>query len=509
LGIVDRFLQRGQPLRLLSLYNQEMNRLFHISIGELDSRYPFMLSLSQHETERLLIEHLAALGIPIERRMRLAALRQDEQQVIARVYRAGSEEGEELRSAWLVGCDGAYSTVRGAVGLPFREGTYLQRVIQADVQIEWPLSHAADEIIGFVSAHGPLGVFPLPGEHQYRLLAFDSGLAPTLQTFQRLLDSCGPKGARLSHPVWMTEYAIQCRMTASFQAGRVFLAGDAAHTVSPATGQGMNSGMQDAYNLAWKLAMVHKGRGRRVLIDSYDEERGPVAAALLRVTDIARRDLEELLALYYPTAPALHKVLLRFVTELGLVQHRVARNLSMLDVGYHRSSIIGQNHSTRTGSDEEAGYSISLHDWLDFGNGPKPGDRAFDGQLLATGDTDGASPRRLFERFDTCKHTLMLFGGIRDTEEGAERLVKLGKWVRERYPEQVQCWLIQISPHPVPLAFASWDGPRFFDRNGLLHQVYGARGECLYLIRPDGYVGYRGQPADLVKLSDYLARIFT
>jgi len=505
LGIVGRFLERGQPLHLLSMYSQEMKRLFHIVVGEFDSRYPYMLSLPQRETERLLSDRLAELGIAIEHHVQLIDLQQNSKQVVVRVRRAGSQL-EEIRAAWVVGCDGMHSAVRRSVGLESSGPSYSQRVLQADVCIDWPLRHADDEMIGFVSEHGSLGAFPLPGRNRYRLLAFDAMLSPTLESFQRLVDTRGPKGARISDPAWMSEYTVDCRMVAQFRAGRVFLAGDAAHTFSPATGQGMNCGMQDAHNLAWKLALCHKGEGSSLLLDSYTEERAPVARALLEVTDSARQGIAGLLSLHNPAPLALREAMQRFVTSLGLQQRRGTRNLSMLEIGYRKSPIVGQNHGTRVSTDHEAGDPISLRDWLDFGYGPGPGERAVDCPVV---DAGGRDATRLFELFQGRQHTLLLFGGLPNSDESYQRLAEIEQWALGRYPELLRSYFVQIVPRPGDPPYVLREGPMILDRNALLHKTYGARGECLYLIRPDGYVGYRSQPADHQKFADYLARIFT
>ncbi len=505
LGIVGRFLEHGRPLHRLSMYSPEMERLFHIDVGEPDSQYPFMLNLPQRETELLLAEHLGRLGVCIDRQMQLIDLRQDDREVIALVQHVGSQAMEELHAAWLVGCDGVHSTVRGALGLAFSGSTYAHRVLQADMRIDWPLQHADDEIVGFASQHGPLGAFPLPGEHRYRLLTFDAGLAPSLENFQFLLDTRGPKGAYASCPTWMAEYTIHCRMVSEFRVGRVFLAGDAAHSFSPATGQGMNCGMQDAHNLAWKLALVHKGLGRLSVLDSYAAERAPATRALLQITDSATRGLQELLTLFNPVARELGHRLLRFVASLGLVQHRVSRSLSMLDVGYHKSPLVDQNHEARAVMGDEAGEPISLHAWLDFERGPEPGERAFDGPLV---DISGRGVQWLFQLFSGSKHTLLLFIGTKDSDMSYDRLTDIERWAYGRYPEQLETYLVQIVPRPDEPRLVPREGPLLFDRHGVLHHAYGASSECLYLIRPDGYVGYRAQPAERQRFSDYLVQLF-
>jgi 2-polyprenyl-6-methoxyphenol hydroxylase-like FAD-dependent oxidoreductase len=505
-GIVERFLERGQPLQSLGIYSQKMKPLFQIGIGESDTRYPFMLSLSQREIELLLSEHLAELGVPIERQTRLANLRQDDRSVTASVQRANQEAEEEIRSAWLVGCDGAHSTVREVLGLPFQDRPYAQRVVQADLRIDWPLQHSADEIICFISDEGPLVAFPLRGQHRYRLLAFENERAPSLKNFQRLLDSRGPKGAHVSDPVSMAAYAVHCRRAAQFRVGRVFLAGDAAHTLSPATGQGMNCGMQDAANLAWKLALVHKQQGRPILLDSYAIERCPAADALLNVTNPAMPHVQELSMLCTPLAPGLRDYLLRFITSLGLVQHRVSRRLTMLDVGYRRSAIVHQYHRLRSSPAEAAGGAMQHDEWPDFAQGPGAGERAFDGPVSGAGNP---STQGLFELLGAPTHSLLLFSGIAGSQAGRDRLMEIGKWTCDTYPTLVRPYLVQALHGSVEPSLPPGTNSLLLDQRGRLHRIYGARAECLYLIRPDGYVGYRSQPVELRKLADYLDRIFS
>ena len=505
MGIVAPFLERGKPLHTLSMYDRDMKRLFHFDIGEPDSRYPYMLSLSQHDTEVLLIEQLERMGIAIERLLRLSELHQDAHGVRAVVRHAERTENEEIRADWLVGCDGAHSTVRHLLGLSYRGSTYLQRVLQADVRIDWPLRHAEDEVIGFVSEHGPIGAFPLPGEHRYRLMAFDAGMGPTLENFQFLLDSRGPAGSRVSEPLWMNEYTIHCRMTTHYRIDRVFLAGDAAHTHSPSTGQGMNTGMQDAFNLAWKLALVQKQRGRLILLESYEAERMPVAAELLKTTDATTRSLNDLLSLHGTVAQGVRNSLLRLLTPLGMVQRKVSRTLSMLNIDYSRSPIVDQDHAHRVthgGLGEEA---IGLRSWMDFSHGPGPGERAIDHPVQEVGKH---GEKRLFQLISGTPHALLLFCGVAETAEAYERIVELGRSIRDRHSGRIEVFLVQINPQPVGTRVVPWDGPLLFDRAGALHKCYGCRSDCLYLIRPDGHIAYRCQPANLQNLDEYLMRLF-
>ena len=498
--LIDPVLQEGKRVHALSMQTQEGQRLLRIAfdLERDDTAYPFILNLSQRRTEELLAEHLARLGGHVEREVRLAGFTQDEGGVTATLVNAAGRE-ETVRAAWLVGCDGSHSTVRKLLGIDFAGSTYEWRITQADVRIDWPFPVADDEILGFVSPDGACGGFPLPGDHRYRLMAFDADTEPTLANFQALVDARGPAGTKVSDPAWMVQFTLHCRQVAQYRKGRAFLVGDAAHIHSPAGGQGMNTGIQDAYNLAWKLALVQAGGGRPELLDSYHAERHPVAAAVLRGTDAATLGMSTVLKLKNPLAQGLRNQVLRMVTGLGFVQRGAARMLSELDVGYEDSALVGQDRtgllrtSLRSGQAEAPGLS----DWMAFGDGPAPGQRAPDCELPGGG--------RLHSLLAGPGHTLLLFDGATASAAGYDNLlaIRAAALARLGANVSVHC-VVPGSARPAALH----EVPVLLDPEGALHRRFGARSECLYLIRPDGYVGYRCQPATLEPLLRYLDRIF-
>jgi 2-polyprenyl-6-methoxyphenol hydroxylase-like FAD-dependent oxidoreductase len=209
-----------------------------------------------------------------------------------------------LRARYVVGCDGAHSSLRGSVGIPFEGATYPESFVLADVRMDWHLPD--DEVQLFFSPEGLVVVAPLPGERRHRIVATvdEAPTEPSLEDVQALLDARGPRTPRprVEKVVWSSRFRVSHKLAARFREGAVFLAGDAAHVHNPAGGQGMNTGIQDAANLAWKLALVLGGQAPDSLLDSYERERRPVAREVISTADRLTR-LATMRARSAPSAP--------------------------------------------------------------------------------------------------------------------------------------------------------------------------------------------------------------
>jgi 2-polyprenyl-6-methoxyphenol hydroxylase-like FAD-dependent oxidoreductase len=260
----------------------------HVSLEGLPTPFNYGLMIPQSDTERVLDEFLNSLGVKVERTIELTRFTASDDKVVSTLrHDNGTEEISE--TSWLIGCDGAHSTVRHQLGMEFHGETSLVNWILADIHLE---NHPrAPEVNVIWHSDGILVIFPI-AEDRYRVIA-DVGEAPenakppaepTLEDVQAILDRRFPGGARATNPIWLSSFRINERKVTDYRAGRVFLAGDAAHVHSPAGGQGMNTGMQDACNLAWKLALVVRGIGSESLLDSYSAERSPIAEQVLKVT---------------------------------------------------------------------------------------------------------------------------------------------------------------------------------------------------------------------------------
>jgi 2-polyprenyl-6-methoxyphenol hydroxylase-like FAD-dependent oxidoreductase len=502
MGFAKALALRAKPVHGLNAFAGG-KRVAHVTLTGVDSPFPFPCGVSQHETELALATHFASLGGVVERGKRVAKLEQNEDGVIATLT-----SGETIAARWVVGCDGAHSVVRKEIGCSFEGAPYEERLIQADVHIEIPGTPVDDEIMAFLHEDGPVLMFPLFRDGRYRLIVLEvpspdvarGELEPTLEVFQRLVDERGPKGARVSDPAWMIGFKIHHRRTDRFRVGRAFLAGDAAHIHSPVGGQGMNTGIQDAYNLAWKLALVARGVAHDSILDSYDAERAPVVRSLVDSTDRAMQGLELAIGLRNPIAQALRNQLLSFASSLSILQERAARTLSMLTVSYKDSPLVRQDRVPVWRANVLAGVASeqpSLADWAAFGDAPGPGERAADAAF------EGG---KLFDLFHGTRHVALLFDGAASTAEGYAYLARVATRIRDRLGAWISVHI--VVPRAAKPPELPWDGPLVLDAEGAAHQRYGARSECIYLVRPDGYIAYRSLPADEGRLFAYLATVF-
>ncbi|MFO0823801.1 MAG: FAD-dependent monooxygenase [Gemmataceae bacterium] len=492
LGILDQFYPRGTVYHGMSAYNGK-SRLAHITFDELDSPYPFILGVPQCETEDILIKRLAGMGLSPEWATEMTGFTQDDAGVTVGLKKADGTP-ETVRCRWVIGADGAHSPVRKGAGLTFLGETYESGFALADVRIDWALPH--DEVLVFPGngEHGLTAVFPLPGENRYRLTwefeathKIEAGAVaqhgrvtdvpePTLADAQKILDERVAFPAKAHDGVWYANFRVNSRMAAAYRNGRVFLAGDAAHIHSPAGGQGMNTGLQDAFNLAWKLAFVENGAARPAILDSYHDERHAVGIDLLKNTD----RMASVAMLRHPVAIAVRNNVMRVVSGFDVFQQRMRRTISELAIGYRKSPISAEYHGSMLGAILPHGADDpGLWAWREFANGPHAGDRAPDA-MLGTG--------HLFDLFrDPKKFTLLAFAGKDAKPETVMHQKELLAKVEAEWGKLVKGVLIEPSEENA------------IDR-------YGARSACLYLVRPDGYIAYRSQPADLVKLNEYLRK---
>lgn len=294
IGCADALVARGNTTARVMIHFDD-RALVEVPLGDVDAsdtRFPFILFVSQAETEAVLIHHLHSTGVVIERGVELLGAEASGSDRVC-VLRHSDGRDERILSKYVVGCDGAHSTVRKLAGIPFEGDAYPQDFLLGDLEVDGPLDRHS--INAFPRGPGLAIFFPLGEPRSWRVIAMavdqrkptweEVPAVATLSELQSIVDAATGGSLRLRDPAWITRFRLHHRQTQHYRAGSLFLAGDAAHIHSPVGAQGMNTGIQDAWNLGWKLALVVQGIARTDLLDSYEAERWPVGRFLLRVTD--------------------------------------------------------------------------------------------------------------------------------------------------------------------------------------------------------------------------------
>jgi 2-polyprenyl-6-methoxyphenol hydroxylase-like FAD-dependent oxidoreductase len=314
-------------------------QIAHITLGGVATPHPYALMIPQCDNERLLEQHLNTYGVHIERNVELTQFAPSETSVVSTLRHAAGQD-ENLETSWLIGCDGAHSTVRHQLGMEFLGNTLMTDWLLADVHLSGAPNPRDVNVIWH--SDGVLVVFPITHD-RFRVIA-DSGDTrpgierpdPTLQDVQAVLDQRGPGGITVSDPVWLANFHINERKVADYRAGRVFLAGDAAHIHSPAGGQGMNTGIQDACNLAWKIALVSRGAcAEEPLLGSYTIERSAVGDQVLK----AAGRMTAVAILRGEVRQSIRNHVASLVFGLAPIRSAVANAMTEVAIGYPKSPL--------------------------------------------------------------------------------------------------------------------------------------------------------------------------
>ncbi|MEW1613625.1 MULTISPECIES: FAD-dependent monooxygenase [unclassified Streptomyces] len=483
MGLVRDVLDAAVPLRgqLTYVNGTERGRVELVLPPEVP--YGFA-ALPQYETERILEESLAHLGTGIERSTELVAFAQDPAGVTSRLTIASGAE-EEVRSRFLVGCDGAHSVVRKGLGLTFEGGAFPEEYMLADVEVGWDLPGG----YGVRSMHrGEDGAvddllvcIPLPGKGRYRMSmlvppelsaarqteaaggdgvahGLEGGTPPALADIQKVLDRLAPEPVTASALRWSSVFRISHRLVDRYGDGRVFVAGDAAHIHPPTGAQGMNTGVQDACNLAWKLALAVGDAAHPGLLSSYDAERRPVGEEVVGRT--VRHAAEGVQA---------------DPTDLETLLLREAQLL----VGYRQSPLV-----TALPPGDEATL--------------RPGDRAPDCGGL-TGDIT-AYPVRLYDLLRERGHVLLVYGNHPAGDTPTDLAAAAGELTQGRMETR---WIL-----PAGAPDGATAVPHHHDGRGEFARRYGAGEGAAFVVRPDGYLSACLRPPTVGGLKRALEKVF-
>jgi 2-polyprenyl-6-methoxyphenol hydroxylase-like FAD-dependent oxidoreductase len=483
MGAVAGFLQEGYALPGLHIHAFG-KKIGFIDVGGIDSPYPLPRTLGQQHTERLLTEHLVRLGGKIERSVEAVGLEQDADEVRVRLKHPGENNREEIATArWVVGCEGSASLTRKTYGIPFPGERYAgKEFLQLDANVRWSYPHGYG--YQFMTEERLVVMLPYDAEGHYRIICAqndanpENDTPPTLEEMQAILRSLIDPAAEIYAPVWFNRFRSGHRLAERFREGRCFLAGDAGHVHVPIGGQGMNYGMHDAFNLAWKLAAVAKGEARPALLDTYETERHAADKALIDGTDFGFH----LMLSSHPVRPLAVKFVAPLAFSLPAFQEMIRNTLGEIKVAYPTSAL-----------SEDHGAS----------HGPAAGHRALDATAVRLPDRRTV---QLFEVMRTTCWTLLLFAGHAPTTAEIETLERISAPLAKAYGTRLAIHLVLVDDPPVPI-HANWAVDVLMDRERYAHDKYGAEAPCLYLIRPDWYIGFRGGLEQARLLTAYLEKI--
>ncbi|HXS37331.1 MAG TPA: FAD-dependent monooxygenase [Flavipsychrobacter sp.] len=467
LGIADEIVRQGkQTIGVGMIFNgKKIIKMAMKEIGTGLTNFPFFLMLEQSKTEAILSKFIETKGFKVERNSELISFTQNTNGVVATVRNA---EGisTTINSRYMVGADGARSVVREQLHFVFGGKTYQQSLFVMDCKVHPELPR--DEMYIAFTKEGIGGFFPLTNG-RYRVLGtlpkeFDEKETLTYDDIEKAFPEWTHMDIKLTDPEWISKYRSHHRYASSFRNGNCFLAGDAAHIHSPIGGQGMNTGLQDAYNLAWKLALVLKGKAKDNLLDTYTDERVVIAKNLVQSTDrvfnfVTNKNPLIRFARQY-LFPPFARIAFAAIEKLKFIRRFAFRSISEIGIAYRNSSL-SQNASRG---------NFPRH-------APKPGDRW---PYISYTDADGKEVNIQDKLKGTSFH-LFLFSKNNSFDE-LRRL-------EEKYKDLLSLEIITYTEQTKTL----------FEKFGINQSGY-------YLVRPDMYVAYRSDEPNVSHLEEYLSR---
>jgi 2-polyprenyl-6-methoxyphenol hydroxylase-like FAD-dependent oxidoreductase len=484
LGLKQQFSKAGYPVDhgQFRTFGKFLGRL---SFNSVDSPYRGMHAIPQNVTESLLNDALLERGGEILRNHEATAIQQDESGVII-TARLHDGTPQTIRARYLIGCEGSNSITRQTCGIEFVGERYESWVfLQTDAVLKW--TYPVGDMYAFLHENMAFLAFPYNLNGRARIICAipdtnpeDKSL-PTLAEMQQHARRAADPAAELSEPTWFSRFRTQHRIAKTYRDGRCFLAGDAAHVHPPIGGQGMNTGMQDAFNLGWKLALVLRAQGPETLLDTYNSERRPIAEDLIHGVDRAFHAIFGQNELWHATVRTLGPI----AANLGVVQRRISNMLAEINITYPPSPLVASS---------EAGH------------------RAADAPLV---NLKTFKTTHLFELYDCSRYTLLYFSGSGDSAKQARSWQDLQKLLPKlaAYPPLLQVAALAADPEQCPqYVTESEQITPLADRGLVAHNKYGAgAGAHLILVRPDGYTAFAQKFSDnaAADLVAFLSRIIT
>ncbi|WP_454782143.1 FAD-dependent monooxygenase [Legionella sp. WA2022007384] len=473
-GFIEEILIQGQKVHGV-LFKSKGHELIDATYENVEADYHFVIDLPQSKTEQILHQGLIDRGLHVEWQTELTEIEQTSTHIVSTLKHVDGHI-ETVQASWVIACDGSHSTLRKQVNAEFIGSSYKQTWWLADVLIDWKLPE--DKFILYVSDKGPAACFPM-GEKRYRIVMTapekNRIQEPTMEDIVQAFKLRCTDKASLHDPVWISQFGIDHKQIQNYRYGRVFFAGDAAHVNSPMGGQGLNTGLQDIYNLAWKLALVHKGLAHDALLDSYHSERHPIAAAVLKKTGV----MTHLIMMTNPLLIAFRNFILHTAMSFDAMKNLVLNDLAELSVNYAKSPIVkvlGQKTQFKIGAF-----------LIDF-------------PLI---DAKSKEKKELHQITQGTRHHLLLFTGLVPNQ--SLPLFELAAEMEQRFKGLIKTHILcSSSEMTLPVEEMSL----LIDENQKMHQYFKINQATAVLIRPDKYIGLTQMPINKDALLGYIERTY-
>lgn len=470
MDLAKRFIKVGNPCHAINLYVNG-KELKSIPFSHIDSPYPYILILPQNETERLLNERLAELKHHVDRQLTLISINEENKHITATLQQA-SGTTKTITCDWLIACDGANSTVRKLAHIDFPGEDLSEQFVVANAYID--SFTTKDEIHVFFKKHTVFAAFPL-GSNYYRIAANLHMGAPR-KTFHEheVIDIVKERAYNefsVTDVTWISPFWIHGKIASTFQKNRLFLLGDAAHIHSMVGGQGMNTGIQDAINLAWKLSLVIQEKAHHSLLNTYESERLPIA------NEVVKRSNDFTKTILFDNEFISHVKQFARSTEVDAsnTTKEISNMISQVNIQYQLSPIID--------------YSVQTNPLA-----PQPGERAPDVKI--------SESKRLYDYLHKFSHHLLIFTGHHTTDEIIQDISHLKEQLEHKYGELLSVHIISQNKqlnlkHVID------------DHEATIHQRYHVTSACTYLLRPDQYIACYTQSLKSVAIENVLDRYLT
>lgn len=461
MGILDDILAKGIKAHFIQFHINNKLAL-KVDYSKINAPYPYYVLLPQSDTEEVINNHLQQHKVLVERNAFLQDLEPEDTYVKATIINDREEE-EVINYQYVIGCDGAHSQVRKALDIGFEGFKYTSHFLLADVKMHW--AKALNSIYGYSYHDGNIMFFPISELYTRVVVQISEKKSKSMQNFSDLKAYLRKK---MSEPIdfldvkWISPFKVSHRIATRFRNDRVFLAGDAAHIHSPLGGQGLNTGVQDAYNLAWKLGLVLNQNAKSDILLSYSRERKPVALSVLKSTN----RMTKIITLSGRLFINIRLLIMKLVNPMSFIKLQMANHFSGIKVSYKNSPIIKKSYNILPGLE--------------------PGDRLPDAHLQ---HGQSRKQQRLFKLLDDLNHHLLIFS------PDYQRAKVVLDQVEVEHLGLVKAHIILSNEH-------SYDA--LIDQEGKLRKKLGSNEYIL--VRPDGYIA--AMTNNLQDLEEYYKNIF-